>query len=163
MPSLESTLRPGPLGALTDETQRAVDRFVAAWEGLDATALDAQRQAQGELRTVRQVAEHVLHAAHIYLNLQRRAFGLDPLAWVPPPADPAGLRQELRAIPDQAWSLLRDKADWDDERLCAVRMTATWGQEYDLEQLLEHALVHVLRHSRQVEGWLAPPAAAGRP
>lgn len=163
MTNVVTNHRPGPLGALVDETQGAVDRFLAAWEGLDAAALDAQRQAEGELRSVRQVAEHVLHAAHIYLNLQRRAFGQDPLAWVPPPADAAGLRRELRAIPDQAWSLLRDKADWDDERLCAVRMAASWGQEYDLEQLLEHALVHVLRHSRQVEGWLAIPAATRRP
>jgi len=26
-----------------------------------------------------------------------------------------------------------------------------WGQEYDVEQMLEHAIVHVLRHRRQIE------------
>jgi uncharacterized damage-inducible protein DinB len=26
-----------------------------------------------------------------------------------------------------------------------------WGQKYDVEQLLEHAIVHLLRHRRQIE------------
>jgi hypothetical protein len=28
---------------------------------------------------------------------------------------------------------------------------ARWGVTYDLEQLLEHAVVHILRHRRQIE------------
>ena len=26
-----------------------------------------------------------------------------------------------------------------------------WGQTYDVEQLYEHAIVHILRHRRQIE------------
>jgi len=26
-----------------------------------------------------------------------------------------------------------------------------WGQRYDIEQITEHAIVHVLRHRRQIE------------
>jgi hypothetical protein len=33
-------------------------------------------------------------------------------------------------------------------------MEASWGQVFDLEQLLEHALAHLLRHRRQLERWL---------
>lgn len=29
-----------------------------------------------------------------------------------------------------------------------------WGQEYDVEQMLEHAIVHILRHRRQIENAL---------
>lgn len=29
-----------------------------------------------------------------------------------------------------------------------------WGQEYDVEQILEHAIVHILRHRRQIENAL---------
>ena len=29
-----------------------------------------------------------------------------------------------------------------------------WSVTYDLEQLLEHAIVHVLRHRRQIEKFL---------
>jgi hypothetical protein len=38
-----------------------------------------------------------------------------------------------------------------DEEIVRVRMDTHWGQTYDLEQLLEHAIVHILRHRRQIE------------
>ncbi len=34
------------------------------------------------------------------------------------------------------------------------KILTRWGQRYDVEQLLEHAIVHVLRHRRQVEKFL---------
>ncbi len=30
-----------------------------------------------------------------------------------------------------------------------------WGQLYDIEQLMEHAIVHILRHRRQIEGFVS--------
>ncbi len=34
------------------------------------------------------------------------------------------------------------------------KILVSWGQLYDIEQLLEHAIVHVLRHRRQIERFL---------
>ena len=34
------------------------------------------------------------------------------------------------------------------------KITVNWGQQYDIEQLLEHAIVHILRHRRQVENFI---------
>jgi len=34
------------------------------------------------------------------------------------------------------------------------KITSRWGQKYDVEQLFEHAIVHVLRHRRQIERFL---------
>ena len=31
------------------------------------------------------------------------------------------------------------------------KMTTSWGQKYDIEQITEHAIVHILRHRRQIE------------
>ncbi len=31
------------------------------------------------------------------------------------------------------------------------KIHARWGQRYDIEQLFEHAIVHILRHRRQIE------------
>lgn len=31
------------------------------------------------------------------------------------------------------------------------KFTVRWGQKYDVEQLFEHAIVHILRHRRQIE------------
>lgn len=38
----------------------------------------------------------------------------------------------------------------DNDKKIAVR----WGQSYDVEQLMEHAIVHILRHRRQIERFL---------
>jgi hypothetical protein len=43
------------------------------------------------------------------------------------------------------------------ERITALEIQAPWGPVYDLEQMLEHAIVHVLRHRRQIERFLAEP------
>ena len=34
------------------------------------------------------------------------------------------------------------------------KMTVNWGQQYDIEQLLEHAIVHIFRHRRQIENFI---------
>jgi uncharacterized damage-inducible protein DinB len=33
------------------------------------------------------------------------------------------------------------------------KIITSWGQIYDIEQLMEHAIVHVLRHRRQIENF----------
>jgi len=37
--------------------------------------------------------------------------------------------------------------EYDPDKKIHVR----WGQKYDVEQLLEHAILHILRHRRQIE------------
>ncbi|RZJ68306.1 MAG: DinB family protein [Flavobacterium sp.] len=34
------------------------------------------------------------------------------------------------------------------------KMLTNWGQRYDIEQLMEHAIVHILRHHRQIKNFL---------
>ncbi|HQW21967.1 MAG TPA: DinB family protein, partial [Bacteroidia bacterium] len=33
------------------------------------------------------------------------------------------------------------------------KIKVNWGQQYDVEQLMEHAIVHILRHRRQIENF----------
>ena len=46
---------------------------------------------------------------------------------------------------------LEGKWEYSDEEIMKVKMIVRWGPQYDLEQLLEHAVVHILRHRRQIE------------
>lgn len=34
------------------------------------------------------------------------------------------------------------------------KINTRWGQQYDVEQMLEHAIVHILRHRRQIKNAL---------
>ena len=40
--------------------------------------------------------------------------------------------------------------EFDNDKKIVVR----WGQSYDVEQLFEHAIIHILRHRRQIEKFL---------
>jgi chromosomal replication initiation ATPase DnaA len=33
----------------------------------------------------------------------------------------------------------------------SLKIKTRWGQLYDIEQITEHAIVHILRHRRQIE------------
>ena len=37
----------------------------------------------------------------------------------------------------------------------SIKFTSRMGEEYNFEQILEHAVVHILRHRRQIEKFIA--------
>ncbi|MCR9290718.1 MAG: DinB family protein, partial [Bacteroidetes bacterium] len=41
-----------------------------------------------------------------------------------------------------------------EEMESGKKILVRWGQLYDVEQLFEHAIVHILRHRRQIERFL---------
>ncbi|TDE28787.1 DinB family protein [Flavobacterium ranwuense] len=49
----------------------------------------------------------------------------------------------------QTFAIIEDDAL--EERDASKKIRTTWGQLYDIEQLMEHAIVHILRHRRQIE------------
>jgi hypothetical protein len=55
---------------------------------------------------------------------------------------------------------LEGRWHYTDDQILAIHMTSRWGPE-NLEQLLEHAIVHILRHRRQIERFLARESPIG--
>lgn len=49
---------------------------------------------------------------------------------------------------------LEGKWKMTEEDIVSAVIHSQWGVTYDLEQLLEHAIVHVLRHRRQIEKFI---------
>ena len=41
-----------------------------------------------------------------------------------------------------------------EEKDPVKKILTNWGQSFDVEQLIEHAIVHILRHRRQIERFL---------
>jgi SAM-dependent methyltransferase/uncharacterized damage-inducible protein DinB len=155
------TWRPGALGALVDELERALGELDARLAPLDEEAASRPRRLPGssETLTVMDVLEHVCHSQHVYDELLRVAFGLPGRPWQAPVRTLAGLCARLGTLAAACWELLEDKADWSDEQVEGTRIRAHWGTAYDLEQLLEHAVTHVLRHRRQLERLLEAEGA----
>jgi len=41
-----------------------------------------------------------------------------------------------------------------EEDIFSVKFVTRWGEEFNFEQILEHAVVHILRHRRQIEKFI---------
>lgn len=96
------------------------------------------------------MAHHVLRAARGYLTWSCEKLGLgDPGAADAPAA--AALEAEADAYLEhlvERWrAALRDAPS---ERMVEVH-TSRWGQPFTLESMLEHAVVHPMRHALQLE------------
>jgi hypothetical protein len=52
---------------------------------------------------------------------------------------------------DYTAEALNGQWEMSDEEIVSIEIDSGWGVKYDLEQMLEHAIVHILRHRRQIE------------
>lgn len=65
-------------------------------------------------------------------------------------------REALDAIDSMlAYTVQSLDRRWDlsEKDIAGTIIHSRWGVTYDLEQLLEHAILHILRHRRQIDRW----------
>lgn len=150
--------RPGPFGTLMDEYARAAADFCAVVEGFDTEVYTRGRGGDDEhTASAHALCAHVCGAARRYSEYIRKALGLPhvdryeaPLGLV---ASPADVRPALGAAMRYTEEGLADLYDDPREAHEIVTFLVAWGPRYDPEMILEHAIVHLLRHRRQLERW----------
>lgn len=154
------TYRKGGVGAMMDEYERAVGELSRVIEGIDDAAFTRPRDRETQdasCRSIQTVLHHVIRAGYGYATGIRNALGVPTeRPQVPEPAREeslVGLRDML------AFTEATLEGHWEmpDEKIVTVRIATSWNVTYDLEQMLEHAIVHVLRHRRQIERFLTEP------
>ena len=152
------------LRAILDEYIRAVREFAGLLSAIPppryigTTSLSDER-----LPDIRAVCEHVIRCIYLYADyIEDTLDGTDrgtrhhDFGFATPAEAVGSLWPAFRRTVD----VLGRIRDYGDEQLEAVRFVTRWQQPYDIEQMLEHAIVHILRHRRQIERRLAadPPA-----
>ena len=151
--------RKGAVGALMDEYERAaleLKSLVGNVGGEDYERLADAETKDADCRSIRTTMNHVVHAGYGYANAIRRKISM--------PFEPLGdERKQIakREIGDEIDKFLAYTVETLDGR---------WEMSYaeldkfvierkgdfseNLEQLLEHAVLHILRHRRQIEKFL---------
>ena len=150
--------RPGVFGALLDESARAAEDFCRVVQTYDAARFEGER-ASDDTNTVSPLAicRHVCVAAQRYAHYIRKARGMDFVERFE--LDPARLEtpDDVRARLREALQLTEATVEGlhgaSEEALHALAFTVRWGPRYDPEMILEHGIVHLLRHRRQLERW----------
>ena len=104
-----------------------------------------------ECRSIQTIMTHVVNSGYGYANYIRDLFSI---ASARPPNVLISRREvvaQLDAMLDYTVQTLDGKWEMTDEKMDNAVIHSGWGVTYTLEQLLEHAIVHILRHRRQIE------------
>lgn len=113
-----------------------------------------------EFRSVQAVVNHVVRAGYAHANHLRVAFSAHGSRAEVPLGTRGQSLEQLAAMLSYMEATLEGRWEMTDEQIEAVKIESRWGPIYDLEQMLEHAVVHVLRHRRQIERFFKPTRKA---
>jgi uncharacterized damage-inducible protein DinB len=165
---MRKSYRNGPIGALMDEYERAASELRRLVEQLpedEVVRVADSQTADDDCRSVQTIMSHVVNAGYGYADYLRGMFS------IPSARPPKALLshqeslEQLEAMLGYTAQTLEGRWEMTDEEITGAVVQSGWGVRYDAEQLLEHAIVHVLRHRRQIEKFIwrglisAPPGA----
>jgi uncharacterized damage-inducible protein DinB len=149
----------GAIGALLDEYEKVIMELETVISKITkqelATIVDHNTEDL-DCKSIQTILTHVIKAGYNYVNEIRRSLG-EPLEFMSPKTlhSVEEYTVELRYMFQYNVQLFKDYPELKlEEYNLENKILVRWGQQYDAEQLLEHAIVHILRHRRQIERFL---------
>jgi uncharacterized damage-inducible protein DinB len=150
---------------MMDEYERAVAELSGLLRKMSDEEFERarDRETQDEAcRSIQTILRHVVSAGYGYACYIREAFAAEAKRPDIPPGKRLESLDQLEVMLAYTVATLEGKWELSDDQIMAVQIRSRWGAIYDLEQLLEHAIVHVLRHRRQIERFLTEPRFSGQ-
>lgn len=151
--------REGSVGALIDEYERATDelknivRNICQEDFINKIFPDAE---DPDCRSIQTIMNHIVRSGYGYSNYIRKQFGD---SWAERKdnyelSSPKIACNKLNEMITYTVETLNNKWNLTFDDMVRNVVKTKWGQDYDFEQLLEHAIVHILRHRRQIEKFI---------
>lgn len=151
---MKTNYRKGGIGAVMDEYERAAAELKTLIERIPESdyikVVDTETKDE-DCRSVQTIVSHLTNSGYGYANYIREWFSI-------PKSSPQrrllaqnDFLKELDKMIEYSSETLEGKWEYSDDEIQKVKMKVRWGPQYDLEQLLEHAVIHILRHRRQIE------------
>ncbi len=153
---MKKIYRKGPLGALMDEYEKAMEEYkikIAQLSDADFVKIVDPNTEDPDCRSAQTICQHVIASGYGYANYIRSRFNqpIELKHYELSPETATQTCEELDKMIGYTVATLEDKWDIPDAKLGNYLIKSRWGTIYDVEQLLEHAVLHVLRHRRQIE------------
>ena len=149
--------RSGAVGALMDEYERAAAELMRLVERIPdedfVRVVDSQTKDE-DCRSAQTIMSHVVRAGYGYADYIREQIAM---ASTRPQARLLSRQEaleQLEAALRYTVETLEGRWEMSDEEISSIAIHTRWGAHYDLEGLLEHAIVHILRHRRQLEKFI---------
>ena len=154
----QKTYRKGATGALMDEYERAavdLKNLIGQISETDSEKIMDSTTKDEDCRSVQTIVSHVINSGYGYANYIREWFSIPQKSLARRLYQQNEFSTELDKMLSYTSEALEGKWEYSDDEIMKVKIISRWGPEYDLEQLLEHAIVHILRHRRQIEKFIA--------
>ncbi len=153
----KKNFRTGAIGSLMDEYERAASDLKNLLEKLPADKFNFiydPKTNDEDCRSIKTIMNHVIDAAYRYANQIRIFLAIVP---VKPEFIIENTNDAVRAL-NKVLTFTANSIEgfWNlsDDQILATRQQTKWGL-YDIEMMFEHAIVHILRHRRQIEKFLS--------
>lgn len=163
---MRETYRSGAVGALMDEYERAASDLVRLVEQIpddDFTRVVDSQTEDEDCRSAQTIMSHVVGAAYGYADYLREQFSVESTR---PPRKLLSRRESLEGLQAAlryTVETLEGRWEMSAEEISRVVIKTRWGPVYDAEGMLEHAIVHILRHRRQLERFISQGRINARP
>ena len=149
----------GAIGALLDEYERAIKDLKDVLKRVtpaELTTIKDDITTDEDCRSIQTILSHVVRSGYGYAIYVRKQQG-----------ETLDFRTSMllesvdaynAALNDMFCFNVQLFADYPNVKVeefeADKKILVRWGQLYDVEQLFEHAIVHILRHRRQIERFL---------
>jgi uncharacterized damage-inducible protein DinB len=154
---IKKYFRQGAIGALVDEYEKSVDEMNLLLKNVsdeDFTAVADPDAEDPDSRSIQAVMNHVINSGYGYIKYIAEALGIKDKREKSESVeiDSAVIaRIELRKMLEHNIRVFYEQNPGTIEKNWDTNFTVPWKWQYNVEQMLEHAIVHILRHRRQVE------------
>jgi uncharacterized damage-inducible protein DinB len=151
--------RKGAIGALMDEYERAALELRSLIESVgaeDYTRIADAETKDDDCRSIQTMMNHVVHACYGYADAIRRKFDIshEPLGKERKQIAQADIGFEIDKALAYTSETLEGRWEMSYDEMDKTIITRKRNLSETIEQLLEHAVLHILRHRRQVEKFL---------
>ena len=149
----------GAVGALLDEYEKAIQELIEVIQGItteELTILIDKTTEDPDCLSIQTILTHVIRAGYGYAIEIKNHVG-EAVAFKKGVELHSAKTYEVELMKMFAYTqqLFEEYPDIViEEKEHEKKIQVKWGQHYDIEQLMEHAIVHILRHRRQVERFL---------
>ena len=144
---------------MMDEYERAAEELktlVTSLSEEDYTRIADAETGDADCRSIQTMMNHVIHAGYGYANGIRRKFEIPhtPSGDERPQISQFDIANEVDKILAYTVETLEGKWEMSYKEMNATLIEDRTNFRENIEQLLEHAIVHVLRHRRQIQKFL---------
>jgi uncharacterized damage-inducible protein DinB len=140
-----------------DEYERAASELTRLVEQIPdddfLRVVDSQTKDE-DCRSVQTIMSHVVRAGYGYADYIREQLSIASTRPQPKLLSRQESLEQLEAAIRYTIETLEGRWEISAEEISSIIIKSRWGAVYDAEGLLEHAIVHILRHRRQIEKFI---------